>query len=111
MCTTCGCDSRDGISILLPGETKDHHQHGHDHDHPHDHDHNHPHTHSHEHSHGQDHVHETNSVTVDLERDVLYKNNLLAERNRGFFEARNVTALNLVSSPGSGKTMPMPMAA
>jgi hydrogenase nickel incorporation protein HypB len=41
---------------------------------------------------------------VNLERDVLLKNDLMAERNRGFFEARNITALNLVSSPGSGKT-------
>jgi hydrogenase nickel incorporation protein HypB len=28
----------------------------------------------------------------------------MAERNRGFFEARNILAFNLVSSPGSGKT-------
>lgn len=41
---------------------------------------------------------------VELERDILDKNNRLAERNRGFFEARNILALNLVSSPGSGKT-------
>ena len=34
----------------------------------------------------------------------MYKNNLLAERNRGYFEAKNILALNLVSSPGSGKT-------
>jgi hydrogenase nickel incorporation protein HypB len=34
----------------------------------------------------------------------MHKNNLLAERNRGYFEARGIVALNLVSSPGSGKT-------
>lgn len=28
----------------------------------------------------------------------------MAARNRGYFEARNILALNLVSSPGSGKT-------
>jgi hydrogenase nickel incorporation protein HypB len=39
-----------------------------------------------------------------LEKDILHKNNLLAERNRGFFEAKNICAINLVSSPGSGKT-------
>jgi hydrogenase nickel incorporation protein HypB len=39
-----------------------------------------------------------------VEQDVLSKNNLLAQRNRGFFEAKNILALNLVSSPGSGKT-------
>lgn len=41
---------------------------------------------------------------VALERDVLDKNNRLAERNRGYFEAKNIVALNMVSSPGSGKT-------
>jgi hydrogenase nickel incorporation protein HypB len=34
----------------------------------------------------------------------LYKNQLTAERNRGFFEALNIFSINLVSSPGSGKT-------
>jgi hydrogenase nickel incorporation protein HypB len=80
-----------------------HEHHGHDHpghDHPgHDH-----HIHDHDHSHaGQDaHSHDNRQLT--LEQDILYKNNLLAERNRGYFEAKNVLALNLVSSPGSGKT-------
>jgi hydrogenase nickel incorporation protein HypB len=36
--------------------------------------------------------------------DILSKNNLLAERNRGFFEAKKIKVLNLMSSPGSGKT-------
>ncbi len=41
---------------------------------------------------------------IDLEQDILLKNNLRAERNRGYFLAKNILALNLVSSPGSGKT-------
>jgi hydrogenase nickel incorporation protein HypB len=41
---------------------------------------------------------------VNIEKDVLHENNLLAERNRGYLEAKNIFALNLVSSPGSGKT-------
>lgn len=41
---------------------------------------------------------------ITLEQDVLVKNNLLAERNRGYFLAKEILALNLVSSPGSGKT-------
>lgn len=49
------------------------------------------------HSHGERKV-------VDVERDILHENNLLAERNRGYFEAKNILSLNLVSSPGSGKT-------
>ena len=105
MCATCGCESKDEISILMPGEkveNKHHHGHSH-HDHDHHH-HEHDHGHSHSHSHSHSHTSGAGSITVDLERDVLYKNNLMAERNRGFFEARSISALNLVSSPGSGKT-------
>jgi hydrogenase nickel incorporation protein HypB len=43
-------------------------------------------------------------TVIELERDIMQKNDLLAERNRGYFEAKNILALNLVSSPGSGKT-------
>lgn len=42
---------------------------------------------------------------ITLEKDILHENNLLAQRNRGYFDAREVFAVNLVSSPGSGKTM------
>jgi hydrogenase nickel incorporation protein HypB len=41
---------------------------------------------------------------VSLEQDVLLKNRLLAERNRGWFSGRGVLAVNLMSSPGAGKT-------
>ncbi len=41
---------------------------------------------------------------VKLNLDILSENNRLAERNRGWFEAKHVLALNMVSSPGSGKT-------
>jgi len=55
----------------------------------------------HHHHHNETH---TDKKVIDVEKDVLYQNNLLAERNRGYFEAKNIFALNLVSSPGSGKT-------
>ena len=74
MCATCGCG-------------------------PSSHDH-HDHEHGHEHSHQQS----KGKKIVDVEQDILHENNLLAERNRGFFEGRNILAINLVSSPGSGKT-------
>ncbi len=41
---------------------------------------------------------------VQIEQDILAKNDAYAAQNRGFFDARGVLALNLVSSPGSGKT-------
>lgn len=42
--------------------------------------------------------------TVELRRAILAKNDRLAERNRGFFRARGLLTLNVLSSPGSGKT-------
>ena len=41
---------------------------------------------------------------VQVERDILSKNDGLAGRNRRLLAAHGVFALNLVSSPGSGKT-------
>lgn len=59
---------------------------------------------SHSHQHDHDHSHAHSKTIVEVEKDILYENNLLAERNRGYFDAKNILALNLVSSPGSGKT-------
>lgn len=42
--------------------------------------------------------------SVDLNLPLLEKNDILAERNRGYFLGRGLAALNLVSSPGAGKT-------
>lgn len=44
------------------------------------------------------------SRAIRLEADILGANNRIAARNRHHFAAHGVTALNLVSSPGSGKT-------
>lgn len=41
---------------------------------------------------------------LQIEMDVLGKNNHLAAHNREAFAEKNILALNLVSSPGSGKT-------
>jgi hydrogenase nickel incorporation protein HypB len=42
--------------------------------------------------------------TITLEQDLLNKNNLIAAQNRGWFNGRNIFAINLMSSPGAGKT-------
>lgn len=61
--------------------------------------------HDHSHGHEKGHSHDHSSKTIiDIERDILQENNLLAERNRGYLDAKNILCLNLVSSPGSGKT-------
>lgn len=62
------------------------------------------HHHSHDHGHSQGNEQNKGKKIVTVEQDILQENNLLAQRNRGFFEGRNILALNLVSSPGSGKT-------
>jgi hydrogenase nickel incorporation protein HypB len=41
---------------------------------------------------------------ITIERKVLEKNDQIAERNRQFFQDRGIFVLNLVSSPGAGKT-------
>ncbi len=43
-------------------------------------------------------------TTIRLDHGLLARNDRLAERNRGWFEGRGILAINLVSSPGSGKT-------
>ncbi len=96
MCGTCGCGSEENrVTILNPAEVKahqhEHSEHGHDHHHG-------EHTHDHEHTH---HHHKT---VLEVEQDILQLNEVMAARNKGYFEAKNIFALNLVSSPGSGKT-------
>ena len=104
MCDTCGCGAPgEEVRINLPGEDNKIHTHSHDHSHWHGEDeHSHGHSHDHHH-HNTDHNH-SHGTEIKVELDILGKNNLLAERNRGYFEAKNITTLNLVSSPGSGKT-------
>lgn len=79
MCIDCGCGTEPG------------------HDHQHDHAHAHAHDHDHEHN-------ERTSRTIRIEEDLLAKNNRLAAHNRARFAAAQLLVLNLVSSPGSGKT-------
>ncbi len=101
MCDTCGCGQPGSVRYRKPGNSGfDFHTHEHEHNgivhsHEHHHDHSEDHHHTHDHSHPKE---------IDVEINIMQRNDLLAERNRGFFEARHITAINLVSSPGSGKT-------
>lgn len=88
MCATCGCDQPGSAVFTKVGEPhfkplaqfeNAHHQHPHD---PTD----------------------RQKRKIELERDVLNKNNLAAKHNRFHFDQAGMIALNLVSSPGSGKT-------
>ena len=94
MCDTCGCgEPNTKITFTKPGEKDVPHHDSHSHDHSHTH-----------HHHGDDEHGSHQSRIVKIETDVLTANKLLAERNRGYFEAKNIITLNMVSSPGSGKT-------
>jgi hydrogenase nickel incorporation protein HypB len=77
MCAICGCSARA------------HHHGSHDHDHDHDHHHD---------------LAATEPRRLRLEQNILAKNTLRARKNRAWFDERGLLALNLVSSPGSGKT-------
>ena len=129
MCTVCGCSSG---NLKIDGESKDHmldqphdhsHSHSHNHDHSHGHSHDHPHSHDHDHDHSHDHIHHDDHThdygkgpahahapglsqarMVQIEQNILSKNDEYASANRAFFNERGILALNLVSSPGSGKT-------
>ncbi len=110
MCATCGCSETDQIAVT-DLKTGDQRMMLHDEAHAHGHSHTHDDKHSHEH-----HSHaaaesgtavaaaRTHSRTIELEKEILGKNQLIAERNRGWLSGRGILALNLVSSPGSGKT-------
>ena len=95
MCTVCGCSE---------GETRIE-------SHDHSHRHNHPFvvtgTHTQHWGQGAAHAHApglTQTRMVQIEQDILGKNNEYARANRRWLGERNILALNLVSSPGSGKT-------
>ena len=53
---------------------------------------------------GGEHTHEGHAHGMDVHVPVLDANDRLAERNRGFFEAKKLLVINVFSSPGSGKT-------
>jgi len=69
--------------------------------------HEHPHQHEHHHDQSDSAHHDSDQnkrQVVELNRSLLTKNERIAERNRGFFRAKGVFVINVLSSPGSGKT-------
>lgn len=99
MCTVCGCGtatlSADSLDDGKPG-------HGHTHEHPGE-----PTADTIDFSRGSAGLHipgMSQARTISVERDILSKNNAFADANRTRLRAAGIFALNLVSSPGSGKT-------
>ncbi|MGB5206343.1 MAG: hydrogenase nickel incorporation protein HypB [Azonexus sp.] len=115
-----------GSEEALAGAHAHTHHHADGSEHSHTHLHQGEHAHEHAHDHGHEHHHHEHGVAGDLdygtgparahapgmsqsrmvqiEQDILAKNNTYAAANRNWFDERGILALNLVSSPGSGKT-------
>ncbi len=87
MCTVCGCGDTEG------------HSHDHSHDHPHGHSHHYGQTES-----GVTVAGFSQERLIQIERNILSKNDGHAASNRERLAAHDLTALNLLSSPGAGKT-------
>ena len=85
MCTDCGCSIR-----------------GTEAEHSHHHDHSHEHQKAHEHLHHNPQLND--SKTISVIQKILDKNDHEAEHNRSHFNNKGVLGINLMSSPGSGKT-------
>lgn len=98
MCTVCGCGEGE-VTV-----EQDEHDHAHEHHHHH---HHHDNEHTHNYGQGPAHAHApgmSQSRMVQIEQDILSKNNEYAAANRRWFTEHGVLTLNLVSSPGAGKT-------
>jgi len=89
MCQDCGCSITDQV-------------HTHEHTHDHSHDHSHTHQAAHETLHHNPQLND--KKTVDVITKILAKNDHEASHNRAHFDSHGVLSINLMSSPGSGKT-------
>ena len=99
MCTVCGC--AEGQTTVDGKAARAHGHHHHAHDHHHDDG------GTQDYGQGPAGAHApglSQDRMVQIEQDILGKNNEFAAANRRFFAEQGILALNLVSSPGSGKT-------
>ncbi|MDA0265908.1 MAG: hydrogenase nickel incorporation protein HypB, partial [Cyanobacteria bacterium] len=99
MCEDCGCSSVGTVTIQSPthieqirpvNQVETHTHDGHTHD-----------SHSH-----NGHIHDghTHTHTLTVHQGILAKNDRLAAASRDQFQAHGTLVLNVVSSPGAGKT-------
>ena len=62
------------------------------------------HDHEHEHEHGDHSGYATGTERIEVLEEIFAENDKRAEVNRNAFDSNGIRALNLMSSPGSGKT-------
>jgi hydrogenase nickel incorporation protein HypB len=102
MCKDCGCSITDhDHPHTHVDEFGNEYTHTHD-DHHHSHDHSHTHQAAHETLHHNPQLNDTKTIAVI--KKILDKNDQEAHHNREHFNEHGVLAINLMSSPGSGKT-------
>ncbi len=93
MCMDCGCqEANDSETTVLNGHKKYHVHDGVVHSHDHE-----PKEKKNDHSHAATKI-------INVEMDLLAKNNMFAEKNRLWLKKHDILAVNIISSPGSGKT-------
>ena len=92
MCRDCGCSDTSRIEELTHA-----HEHAHDHSHAHDH-------HDHRHYAEADNLSHNPRQTLTIGRSLVEMNDHLAMHNRERFQRDGVFVINLMSSPGAGKT-------
>ena len=90
MCLDCGCDEAN-VAI-------GHHHHEAEHTHADGT------THSHAH-HDHKHTHAPERRIIQLEQNIRAQNDAIAAENRAWLAERHVMTVNLISSPGTGKTL------
>jgi hydrogenase nickel incorporation protein HypB len=78
MCTHCGCSKVGSISLNTESGSQQH-------------------DHQHTHAHLQTH-------TLEIYEHLISKNDRFAQQNRRLFQSHGLLTLNMLSSPGSGKT-------
>jgi len=106
MCKECGCDGFETVESSA-GNSAQENEHPHTHKHAdgtefvHVHDHDHVNVRGHAH----DDTHSPVTRTVQIETRVLAHNDRIAADNRAWLARRGTIALNLISSPGTGKTL------
>lgn len=109
MCSICGCshgESRVAGEAANTLHRFDHgtggpHAHGRDHHHHHDHLHGDDQPANTSHAHGKP---GESARIVEIEKNILAKNQMFADANRAWWSSMRLLVLNLVSSPGAGKT-------
>jgi hydrogenase nickel incorporation protein HypB len=102
MCSICGCshgESRVAGKAVGTSQVFDHGMAG---PHAHGHDRHHHHHHEIDHSRGENARDSTR--IIEIEKNILAKNQMFADENRARWSSMRLLVLNLVSSPGAGKT-------